>query len=188
MRSSSPYIRRGPSVRLYPPPLRAIRGFAPWGSGKAATSPSVGQLCHWRVCPVVWLELDGMWRGAWSSDLADCWGVKRACSGSRLDPSPTEAKDLCFWLLIDRMKPLTMTFSLSLGPWSSRCAMDGSWDNGLVCKPFECWNSCLTLRATAGRTISPHQTGSDRSLPCGEPSWGWIVSVVRELRGIEGRW
>ena len=88
-----------------------------------------------------------------SSDLSDCSGVRRACRGSRLDPSPTEAKDLCFWFLMDRMKPLTTTLSVSFGPWSRRHAID-SWDDGLVCKPRDCLNACLAQRATADRTMS----------------------------------
>lgn len=53
-----------------------------------------------------------------------CSGVSRAWSGSRLEPSPTDAKDLCFWFLIERMKPFTTTFSVSSGPLSRMCAME----------------------------------------------------------------
>jgi hypothetical protein len=79
--------------------------------------------------PVVWvsilkhvevLHLGQHYLSAWA-------GVRRACKGSRHDPSPMEAKDLCFWFLIDRMKPLTTTTSLGVnGSCSRRRAMEGA--------------------------------------------------------------
>jgi hypothetical protein len=41
-----------------------------------------------------------------------------------LDPSPIEAKDLCFWFRIDRMKPLMVTLLGSAGGVSRRRATD----------------------------------------------------------------
>lgn len=58
------------------------------------------------------------------ADLCANWGGSRACSGSRLDPSPIEAKDLCFWFLMDLINPLTVTLSASTGGECSRCATD----------------------------------------------------------------
>ena len=86
------------------------------------------RLIRSRGYPVVWisilkhvevLHLGQYYLSAWA-------GVRRACKGWRHDPSPTEAKDLCFWFLIDRMKPLTTTSLGFNGPRSRRCAIEGA--------------------------------------------------------------
>lgn len=86
------------------------------------------RLIRSRGYPVVWisipkhveaLHLGKYYLSAWA-------GVRRACRGWRHDPSPTEAKDLCFWFLIDRMKPLTTTSLGFNGPRSRRCAIEGA--------------------------------------------------------------
>jgi hypothetical protein len=53
-----------------------------------------------------------------------CCGVRRACSGSRLDPSPIDANDRFFWFRIDLIKPLTITLSVVEGAVSRRSATD----------------------------------------------------------------
>jgi hypothetical protein len=83
-------------------------------------------------------------------DLGASWGGKRACKGSRLEPSPIEANDLCFWFLIDRMKPLTVTLVGSACFVSRRCATD----NGAAAYVRgEEWNARLRHVCRRGWTI-----------------------------------
>jgi hypothetical protein len=105
------------------------------------------RLIRSRGYPVVWisilkhvevLHLGQYYLSAWA-------GVRRACKGWRHDPSPTEAKDLCFWFLIDRMKPLTTTSSLgSNGSCSRRRAIEGAV-RGLAAVA-QLWTKLLVLQ------------------------------------------
>lgn len=82
------------------------------------TAVPVDKLCG-KICqPMCW-ELV-----RWITDLCACAGVRSACRGSRLDPSPMEANERNFWFLIDRMKPLIVTLSRLTDGESRRRAMD----------------------------------------------------------------
>ena len=61
-----------------------------------------------------------------------------------------EAKDLCFWFLIDRMKPLTVTLSRSATGVSRRCATDSG--AAAYAREDE-WNARLRCVARRGWTI-----------------------------------
>jgi hypothetical protein len=90
------------------------------------------------------------------SHLLACSGVRIACRGSRLDPSPMEANARCFCDRSDLMKPFTTTLLGSAGPVPSRCATEGGRGVSRVEEKFLLlWlrNASLIHGASLGWTI-----------------------------------
>lgn len=60
-----------------------------------------------------------------------CSGVRIACIGRIVDPSPMFAKEIIFWFRIDRIDPHTVTLSASAGGDSSSRAQErGVFEGG----------------------------------------------------------
>jgi hypothetical protein len=136
------------------------------------------RLIRSRGYPVVWisilrhvevLHLGQYYLSAWA-------GVRRACKGWRHDPSPTEAKDLCFWFLIERMKPLTTTISLgSKGSCSRRRAMEGAVRG--FAPVAQLWTKLLLLQLP--KTFVMHCDKRGRAI---------VVVPMRKCAERQGQW